>query len=441
MARGRNLREVRMRRYLMAVTTAASVLGLPDAGTAQDPALELLGLRGYVSEVLDLNAGIDARRARLVAATERIEPAGALPDPSITAGVISVPAPSFDFEAEPMTQLQLGLQQTFPFPGKRDASATLARADSAVASADLDRLEVDLAAAAAAAFFDLAYALTTETIWRDRLRVAEIGVSIAESRYQAGEVAQTDVLRARLDRARVEERLDGVAAARSAASARADALRGGGGPPFAPAPLVNTAGAPAFVPLAEAVPDLESAVAGLSRSNPRLKLVERQVERAQRQVQVLEIAHRPDFSASLGTGIRFGGRDPFVTAMIGVPVPIWSGRKQTPTARASALDSQAIRRELDDLRADLEARVRSLHAELASLRIRIERFGSEIVPVAEAANASAMGRYRVGGTDFATVLDTQDDLDDARLSLALLVAEYGARRAEMAGLIGEEWYR
>jgi len=430
-----------MERYLTAAVIAAASIAQPHLAVAQDPALEIPGIREYVSEVLSLNSAIAARRFTLGAATERIQPAGALPDPSVTAGIVSVPVPSFDFDAEAMTQLHLGLHQTFPFPGKRDASTALARADSAVFGADLDRVETDYTVAAARAFFELAYVRTADAVWRDRLRVAEIGISVAESRYGAGDVPQTDVLRARLDRSRVEERLDEVAALVTATTVRADALRGGTGLPLSPILLVDGGGAPAFTLQAAALPDLDAAVVRLPDTSPAMRLARRRAEQADRAVRVLQIAGRPDFSTTLGTGFRFGGREPFLTAVVGIPVSLWSGRKQEPATRASALEAEASRRELEDLHARTEAQVRAAYAQLASTRVRIDRNVSEILPLADAASTSALSRYRVGDGDFTTVLETQDDLYGARLSLARLIAEYGARRAALAAVIGEEWYR
>ena len=44
---------------------------------------------------------------------------------------------------------------------------------------------------------------------------------------------------------------------------------------------------------------------------------------------------------SLQSGIRFGGREPFFTASIGIPLALWSGRKQTPLANAAIMDLTA----------------------------------------------------------------------------------------------------
>ncbi len=42
---------------------------------------------------------------------------------------------------------------------------------------------------------------------------------------------------------------------------------------------------------------------------------------------------------------------------------------------------------------------------------------------------------------FTTVLDTQDDLFRAQLRLAQLISDYGADRAQLAAVVGEEWYK
>ncbi len=284
-----------MGRYLIVVATTAAIVALPHKMMAQTPALQTPGVRDYVSEVIRLNAAVQARRLNLGAATERIEPAGALPDPNVVAGVMSVPMPSFDFAAEAMTQLHLGLQQTFPFPGKRTAATELARADSDVSGADLNQMETDLSASAAAAYFELAYARTAAAVWGARLRVAGQAVAVAESRYGAGEVPQIDPLRARLELSWLEEHLDQIDASILGAGARADALRGGRGEALAVILLVDANGAPAFHPSDETLPDLEDSIGRLERQNSAMLAARTRVGRAQRAVRVFDLAGRPDF--------------------------------------------------------------------------------------------------------------------------------------------------
>jgi outer membrane protein TolC len=165
------------------------------------------------------------------------------------------------------------------------------------------------------------------------------------------------------------------------------------------------------------------------------------VERASRQATLADIAGRPDFMTSLQTGIRFGDREPFLSASVGIPLALWSGRKQTPLAQAAAMEHTAAEEEYRDLSALVTAEVRTRLADLEASRLRAQQIATETVPLATATAASALQQYRAGAVDFTSVLETQDELFRVQLDLARVVSQFGTRRAELAALTGEEWYR
>ena len=112
-------------RYAKYLAAATIQLFWPAVVTAQHSTFDAPGLRTYVQQVLEDNASLHARRSTLGAATDRIGPAGALPDPTLSLGVMSLPVPSFEFDAEAMTQIGIGLAQTFPARGKRGAATSV----------------------------------------------------------------------------------------------------------------------------------------------------------------------------------------------------------------------------------------------------------------------------------------------------------------------------
>ncbi|MFV2007882.1 MAG: TolC family protein, partial [Longimicrobiales bacterium] len=215
---------MRHSRYLV---LAAFQMVAAQGGVAQTPILEAPGLRDYVAGVIASNAGLQARQARLGAAMKRIDPAGALPDPTLSLGMVSVPAPSFDFAAEAMTQIGFGIAQTFPYPGKRTAATSVARADSALALRLVEDREAGLVSSAAKAYYDLSFARTSVELLRARAELAEQTVTVTDARYRSGAAPQTDALRARLARARLQEQLSGLQATVTGAEEMANALLGG----------------------------------------------------------------------------------------------------------------------------------------------------------------------------------------------------------------------
>lgn len=390
---------------------------------ARDPALV-----AYVRDVLARNGSLTAAGLDLAGATERIGPAGALPDPTIGLGVMALPVPSFAFAREPMTQLPIRVEQRFPFRGQRGAATAVARADSSAAAADSGLTASRLAAEAAIAWFELAFAREARGIAQSRAALADRAVLTAQTRYETGAAPQTDVLRARLRRAEAADEERRLEAAVIAAAGRADALRGGRTDSVLTTLTPPTSTDPSPDVLSEA-------------TSPELVVIRAQVERARRQAEAFAIAGRPDFTVSVQNGVRFGGREPFLTALVGVSVPLWAGRKQEPLARAAARDAEAALSRYEDGRARLVGRLQAESAQLTSLRERLSLSAEQIVPLAEAASTSALQRYQVGAVEFSAVLDTEDDAYRARLSQARLLADYGVARARLAALTGEEWYR
>ncbi len=415
----------------------------PTVLSAQAPseALARPGLRAYVQEVLAQNAGFRASKDAQAATIERIPTAGALPDPMVILGAISVPIPSFDFDAEPMTQLPVGLQQRFPFPGKQRAATASARADSAAGGAAVVAFEAQLASTATRAYYRYADAGTALAVWRGRVILANRTVAVTQSRYETGVAPQTDLLRARLRRAELEAEHRRLEAALTAADAQLNALRGGAGAPLQPSALLDTTGRPALDVLRDSLPSDTTLVAAAIATSPALRVSAAQVERAERMASVFDVAGRPDFTVTLQNGFRFDGRESLLTGLVGISVPLWSGRKQAPAARAAHLEADAARARHADLLAQLAASITSAHAEVDAFQDRVRQTTDEIVPLAEAASSSALQRYQVGAVEFTSVLDTQDALFRAQLDLARLIADYASARARLAALVGEEWYK
>lgn len=420
----------------------ATLLGMtvPAAGQAPPP-LDDPGLLQYVSQVLEKNAALAADGADLQAAVERIGPAGALPDPTLFLGMMSVPVPSFDFDAENMTQLPIGIRQSFPFPGKQGARTAVARGDSALALARLGLTTSMIASQAAQGFFELAYARSALRLWEGRLQLADQAITTATARYETGRAPQADLLRAELRRARLEEERHQFAAAVQVAIARADALRGGPGSPLEVPTLAGAEVPAVHAVLADSLATPERLQAALITGNPALVESVALVDRARSVSHLYAIAARPDFSVHLQNGIRFGGREPFLSLVFGMSLPFWSGRKQAPAARAAVLDIESAQRRHEDLQVRLASELEGQLAELGALRERIRDLRDGVLPLAAAAATSSLGSYGAGELDLTAVLDAQDERFRAELRLAGLIASYGARRAALEALLGEEWYR
>jgi outer membrane protein TolC len=262
---------------------------------------------------------------------------------------------------------------------------------------------------------------------------------VAHVRYETGAAPQTDLLRARLRRAELDEERRQLDAAVAGTEARLDALRAGRGDLVITPVLVSATAVPGL--RGDTVPSASVLAQAMVQRNPTLRTTGAAVERAERTVRVFAIAGRPDFTVGLQAAARFGDREPFVTGLVGLSIPLYARRKQGPAADAARQEAQAAGQRYEDLVARLRAELEAIAADLEALRLRLLQTADEIIPLAEAASASALQRYQVGALEFGAVLDAQDDLFRAQLRLARLIADYGAAWGDLAALIGEEWYR
>lgn len=376
-------------------------------------------------------AGKDAPAvaARLAAADSArllVKPAGQLPDPQLTLDLDNVPISGPDryrLNRDEMTMLNVGVMQDVPSAASLRAREDVARAEvkASLAAVDVSRLEARLAAALA--WLDAYYAQERVKILLELSRDAATLEQAATASLGSGAGRPDAALSARLQAARLDDR---IADARfEAAAARAELERWIGtiGPDgLGPAP-------PAFSinPLAlRAHVEHHVEIAGSAAS----------VARAEAEVDEARASRDPDWSWS----IMYGRRDPAFGDMLSFglkfKLPLFQSDRQSPTidarradvARAGA-DREALLREH---RAMLEAKL----AEHDLLTSRLTRSRDIVLPLSKEREAVASAAHAAGtlslGELFAVRLEVKEsDLDRLELEQRLarvdayLTLEYG----------------
>src|SRR2546429_1202943 len=140
---------------------AASALLMAGAGPAlgQGSAAPIVGdsaLQSLVAEALARNPTVAQRQAAVRAATLRIRPAGSLPDPMLTIGVMDLVMPHFDFNQSDFTEADVELSQEIPWPGSLGARSGVMRAAAAGARAEEGTIRREVTTAMAVAYYRLA---------------------------------------------------------------------------------------------------------------------------------------------------------------------------------------------------------------------------------------------------------------------------------------------
>src|SRR5881396_2585836 len=285
------------------LTASAFVISSAGPAYAQDsaPVAGDSGLQSLVVEALDRNPTVAQRQAAVRAATLRIRPAGSLPDPMLSVGVMDLLLPHFEFNRSDFTEVDVELSQEIPWPGSLGARSGVVRAAAAGARAEEGAVRRELTTAMAVAYHRLGYTVTAlETLRRQR-ELLDAAVQLSTTRYATGAAPQSDPLQAKLARDRLRSEEFALESERVAALAAVNALRSrlpGDSLAIAPIDAVPVRAA------AAALPPTDSLVAVALATHPRLSARRTAVDGATRTIQVERLGARPDFTLTLRYGYR-----------------------------------------------------------------------------------------------------------------------------------------
>src|SRR5437764_3658822 len=273
---------------------AASSLVIAGASPAfgQGSPVSVVGdssLESLVAEALARNPTVAQRQAAVRAATLRIRPAGSLPDPMLTVGVMDLVLPQFEFNQSDFTEADVELSQEIPWPGTLSARSGVMRAAAAGARADEGTARRDLTTTMAVAYYRLGYAVTALETLRHQRGLLDAAVQLSTTRSATGAAPQSDPLQAKLTRDRLRSEAFALESERIAALAAVQGLRNRAPGDSVPVTSIDPA---ALRAEAASQPPADSLVALALTTHPRLAARRAAVDAATRSIQVERLGAR-----------------------------------------------------------------------------------------------------------------------------------------------------
>jgi outer membrane protein, heavy metal efflux system len=392
---------------------------LAQATPADDSVLARL-----TAEAIAANPPLAANRALAQAAAARVRPAGALPDPMLSLGVVDLTLPGFEFRESDFTEVDVELSQELPWPGTLGARTDAARARARGSQAAVAAGRRDLVVRTADLYYRLRYVVTARDVLVRQRRLLATAVDISTVRYASTSAPQSDPLQARVALARLDTEDADLAGREAELRAQLGALRDVRGTDSLAVEAIRPDEVAALLRSGE-IPggEPDSLGADSLTEHPRLAGRRAEVEAAERTVEVERLGGRPDFTFTA----RYGARpidDDFFSALVGIRLPLFAGSKQHRLADAARSEAEAARATFEEERAALAAEIRTARAMTASGAARLQLLTARVVPAAQATVDATLRGYREGQVEFLTVLATEDALYRARLDAARVAAEY-----------------
>lgn len=441
---------------------AVAALFVPAGAPAQDSGSTLQDL---VAEAERENPGLRAAESRVEAARARVPQAGALPDPMLGVGVMNVPVSDPSFADDMMTMINLRVSERFPFPGKRGLRERRAETEAEAARWEAERVRRKIVAEVKEAYYRLYFIDRALEVTRRNDELLASFADLTSTTYGVGFGTQPDILRAQVERTRLQDQLVELREGRNAAAARlnavlarpsdapapeteipdvvrmaaADTARAAGGPSFTSEALGGFVGRTATDGGREAF-DVRELQRLARQHSPSIRVHEHRVSAQKTGLSLARKSKLPDFSVSVGYSRRPAFGD-LVDFMISVPLPVFAGRKQNQGVREHEAALDGRRSALDAAVDELDDEIASLVAELEGARDRLVLLEEGTLPQAEASLAAATASYRVGDVDFLTLLDAQVTLYRQELDEHRLLSDFATNLARLERAVGTEVLR
>jgi outer membrane protein TolC len=375
-----------VRKQLFLVLFIAGLFCLPAFGE------DGLTLDQAVQTALKRNPAILLAQKNMAGATAKRLQMEALSDPTLVFRDEGLPLknqPSGGSDKE----YSLGIEQGLEFPGKRALRAEIGRYGEDQAALELERTRLLVAARVKKSYYKAVLSRRTlESLEKSSGLLDQFSENLI-IKYRAGTASYSDVLRAKVEKARlqnqiIEQRKDGALA-----KAELNLLLGKKGDD---APTLSTD--IAYVPWTKSLPVLmeESRAA-----SPTLKLLASKRRMSEAGLRLARKSVLPDFSLGLYFPSLRGSAWGF---SLGVNLPLWRTRQNGEIMEAQAADDSAlINAENEELR--IMTRIENAYAGVKASEEQVKIFEQRLLKDMEDELKLGLSDYQFGKLEFFNLLD------------------------------------
>jgi len=374
----------------------------------------------------------------------------------LMAGVLDFPYGKVGY-TDDFTMNMLRVTQTFPYPGKLSLATRAAEDDEAAARATLEQQRLDVERDVRDAYYELAFVRRARGIAQHNAEVLGSVARITEAQYAVGNGAQADVLRARVEVARLGNEAASLDAQERTARARLNAVLNRPsatpvGTAVIPQELAQLAVADSgshvhfsSSALGAAASDspllsIDSLVTLAIAHSPMLRAHEARISAQERRLELARKAHLPDFDISLEYDQRPQFRD-YVSFYVSVPLRLQKRRKQDQEIAGAGAELSALKAEhaaeINTIRQEVTTRVSDVDRERTLLALSLKA----VLPQARATFASATASYQVGRTDFTSLIDAQAAVFNYETAYWRSLTDFAKAIAELQRTVGAGVFR
>jgi len=360
-------------------------------------------LQGFIETALKNNPAIKAFQHRIKAAQEVPSQVSSLDDPILQFQLMNLPIDTFDLSQEAVTQKQFSLSQKLPYPGKLGLKAEIAEKNIAITQQDLAEVKLAITRDVKLAFYELCFVLAATNITRENKTLLEQFVTIAESKYSVGKGLQQDVLKAQVELTKIMEQLIEFQKLAGIEKARLNSLMN-----LLPQETLTIPHGIGKTDFIFTVPGLQDIA---EKHRPLLSKIRSLRERYGTSKKLAEKEYYPNFNVGLKYGQRQEARNidrpDFVSAWVGINIPIWYKTKQSRRVSETAYKVEMAGETYNKAKNQIFLKIKELVDKERQGGKTLALIEQGILPQARQSLESALAGYSVDKVDFLTLLNNQ----------------------------------
>ena len=421
-----------MKRWMVVLVLAASFVVVRAQGVVENviPGADVESLLAVAKAH---NPDVAGMRFDALAAQQRIEQADALPDPRFKLelqDVTKMGAQNPTLWPSDVGSTRYTVTQELPWFGTRALKREQAEAAAQGADASIQMVWLDVAARIKLGYAQLYFLQRNAQLSREVLGLMQRLEQIARSRYAGGLAPQQDTIRAQTEQTAMQAELIALNTELRSNQSRMNALLARPVAALLAEPLRLRA-----LPSADML-DFAALEQRVREHNPQLAADEAKWKAADKAQELTFKGRYP--TVMLGIAPTQTQND-FKTwdLMLEMNIPLWQGTRRAQEREALAMrDGAEARRNAtaNQVLADLSENVLALQSAQQTEAL----VNNSLLPQAELSLQSALAGYEAGKVDFATVMDAQRQIRQAKQSRIKAQAEGQARLAQIERLLGEE---
>lgn len=391
----------------------------------QTPENTALTLEQCISITLQQNPLILSSLQQHQASLARISQAKALPQPSINYD--SDLQPKF-FNFKDSGESYFGLSQSIEFPGKRHLRGKIASKESNEIMAETDLLKLDIVFHVKQAFYGLLLAQEKLKYAQQDLELAQDFLKKAELKFDAGDVAKVEALRARVESAKAANEVRSLTNEVRLAKAMLNFLLAR--KKYAPLEIKGKLKRPSISL------NFEELIKRALSFRPEITRIGYSLEKENLKKKQGYLSYLPDFDLGVSRH-RLEGEGTYWDVTLSFPIPLFFWQPKKGEIREAQANVEALKREAEHLKNAITLEVEEAYMNALTASNMIQLFEEEMLTQAEEVYNMFLFSYQEGEIGGIELIEARRTLVETRKSYADALYHYDASLAALEKSIGQ----